>query len=615
MRKSRPAGLPRSVQAELKARQRGESGESSFKGTRETIESIAVAVVLAFLFRAFVAEAFVIPTGSMAPTLQGRHMDVTCEQCGCPYRTGASIENDKDDDYQVIATTCPICRYTMELKKDQDANQKSFNGDRILVSKFAYEFAEPDRWDVIVFKFPGNAKQNYIKRLVGLPNETIWVRHGDIYSASNADAEPADGDFRIARKEPFKLRAMLQMVHDTRYRAPELVRVGWPARWQDWSSPEAPAWRARPDDAGFETAAVPEGTAWLRYRHVVPRYEDWEDLVRGTVPHRLAEGRVTGQLIADYYPYNHGVERRGDVLVWNSSGFHWVGDLAVECDAVEVRGDRGSLLLDLVEGGVHYTCRIDVATGEAVLSIDEGRRRFVGRDGVEVQHPKATTKVHGPGTYDLRFSNCDDQLLLWVNASVVEFDGPTTYQPDEHVKPVWSPQDPGDLEPIGLGASGTAVSVANLRVLRDVYYVAAAGFNTDDEYDSRLLERDPLYLQKSAEAPPRVSGVAGETRERFIRHILADPASWQSTRLFDARRDDVRFTMAADQFFPLGDNSPQSRDARLWTQSGFSTNNPDPPPYVERELLTGKALLIYWPHAWRRPIPFFPNFRRMGLIR
>jgi signal peptidase I len=48
---------------------------------RETIESIAVAVVLAFLFRAFVAEAFVIPTGSMAPTLQGRHMDVVCEKC------------------------------------------------------------------------------------------------------------------------------------------------------------------------------------------------------------------------------------------------------------------------------------------------------------------------------------------------------------------------------------------------------------------------------------------------------------------------------------------------------------------------------------------------------
>ena len=38
---------------------------------RETIESIVVALVLAFLFRTFEAEAFVIPTGSMAPTLMG----------------------------------------------------------------------------------------------------------------------------------------------------------------------------------------------------------------------------------------------------------------------------------------------------------------------------------------------------------------------------------------------------------------------------------------------------------------------------------------------------------------------------------------------------------------
>src|SRR5438067_1059753 len=40
---------------------------------RETIESIVVAFVLAFLFRTFEAEAFVIPTGSMAPTLYGQH--------------------------------------------------------------------------------------------------------------------------------------------------------------------------------------------------------------------------------------------------------------------------------------------------------------------------------------------------------------------------------------------------------------------------------------------------------------------------------------------------------------------------------------------------------------
>src|SRR6188768_3378676 len=49
---------------------------------KETLESILVAFILAFIFRAFVVEAFVIPTGSMAPTLLGAHMRFTCKDCG-----------------------------------------------------------------------------------------------------------------------------------------------------------------------------------------------------------------------------------------------------------------------------------------------------------------------------------------------------------------------------------------------------------------------------------------------------------------------------------------------------------------------------------------------------
>ena len=178
--------------------------EKNPHATRETVESIVVAVILAFLFRAFVAEAFVIPTGSMAPTLQGRHMDVRCPQCEHSYRTGASSENrDNSNIREVKQTTCPICRYTMDLQKSSKPNHNSFNGDRILVSKFAYLLGAPERWDVIVFKYPGNAKQNYIKRLIGLPGESVRIRHGDI-SVRTASEAP----YTIARKPPAKVKAM-----------------------------------------------------------------------------------------------------------------------------------------------------------------------------------------------------------------------------------------------------------------------------------------------------------------------------------------------------------------------------------------------------------------------
>ena len=65
-----------------------------------------------------------------------------------------------------------------------------------------------------------------------------------------------------------------------------------------------------------------------------------------------------------------------------------------------------------------------------------------------------------------------------------------------------------------------------------------------------------------------------------------------------------------DQFFVLGDNSGQSSDGRLWIGQYW----------VERELLIGKALFIYWPHGWKIPyVPLpinpVPYFQRMHFVR
>jgi signal peptidase I len=146
---------------------------------RETVESIIVAFILAFLFRAFVAEAFVIPTGSMAPTLMGAHKDLTCSECGSQYQVGASLEFESDTGARtgnyVIGSNSSICRSVNPIDFS-DANQATFSGDRILVSKFDYVLSKPKRWDVLVFKFPEEARMNYIKRLIGLPDEQLMIR-------------------------------------------------------------------------------------------------------------------------------------------------------------------------------------------------------------------------------------------------------------------------------------------------------------------------------------------------------------------------------------------------------------------------------------------------------
>lgn len=577
---------------------------------RETVESIVVAVLLAFLFRTFVGEAFIIPTGSMAPTLQGNHKDVTCAECGYPYQASASSENEDLHQREVVsASTCPLCRYTMELNIDYesarkkmnvardvdlgedetqaavDRNHDSFSGDRILVSKFSYDLTDPARWDVIVFKYPNNAKQNYIKRLIGLPGETVRVRHGDVHIQS-----PQEKGFQIARKPPQKIKAMLQLVHDTHFRSPQLAAAGWPSRWQPGRANGADGWRSLDDDDKLALPNASDGESWLRYRHFITPGEDWFNVLSGDKSVIPQPGPTGGQLITDFYAYNAGTtlndyrNRDGSPLPPPSVlGNHWVGDLALEAD-VTVEGTSGELLLELVEGGARFQCRIDAATGEAKLSILDDQRRFGGgADGTTNTSagttPKGTTAFRGGRQHHVRFTNVDDELRLWVDEALVTFDQATTYDSPANCRPRWSPDDLGDLAPVGIGTSGAAAKIERLKVLRDVYYVAVKFAYSNNEYEQ---DNDETALR-----------------------VFADPASWATHRLFDSRRS-VEFPLEANQFFPMGDNSPQSKDGRLWGE----------PAYVERELLTGKAVLVYWPHAWNGPFNLpIPNVSRMRLIR
>src|ERR1051325_6477322 len=125
---------------------------------KETIESILVAFILAFVFSAFVVEAFVIPSGSMAPTLLGAHMRYRCEECG--YQFDVNYPSDRSDDENInipnktgprtvnvrgrpeerpisLSMHCPNCGLKVPLLKsdpyDSATNSPVHYGDRILV--------------------------------------------------------------------------------------------------------------------------------------------------------------------------------------------------------------------------------------------------------------------------------------------------------------------------------------------------------------------------------------------------------------------------------------------------------------------------------------------------
>ncbi|MCX5707335.1 MAG: signal peptidase I [Candidatus Omnitrophica bacterium] len=105
---------------------------------REWIEAAVFAAFLAFcVIRPFIVQAFKIPTGSMRPTL---------------------------------------------LEGDLILVNKFIYGAKVPFTKFRLPMLrEPGRGDVIVFIYPEDKKKDFIKRLVGLPGETIEIKNGAIY--------------------------------------------------------------------------------------------------------------------------------------------------------------------------------------------------------------------------------------------------------------------------------------------------------------------------------------------------------------------------------------------------------------------------------------------------
>ena len=89
-------------------------------GLRETIETVVFVVVLVLLLKTFLAEAFVIPTGSMATTLLGYHVEVVCDKCGYNYLFNASSEAEPTPGRgdRIQGSWCHNCQAYNPLRTD-----------------------------------------------------------------------------------------------------------------------------------------------------------------------------------------------------------------------------------------------------------------------------------------------------------------------------------------------------------------------------------------------------------------------------------------------------------------------------------------------------------------
>jgi signal peptidase I len=63
-------------------------------------------------------------------------------------------------------------------------------GDRVIASRLSYLYGSPKRGDIVVFKYPDDEKENFTKRVIGLPGDTVEVKEGNVYISGKKIDEP-----------------------------------------------------------------------------------------------------------------------------------------------------------------------------------------------------------------------------------------------------------------------------------------------------------------------------------------------------------------------------------------------------------------------------------------
>lgn len=190
-------------------------------------------LLLAVGLRAWLVMGLIEPVtvagSSMAPALRGPFNEIQCARCNHQFDIGAEFPAER--------VACLRCGYAGNTAEGLLVHR----GDRLLVDRTAFEFRLPQRWETVVFHAPEDG-QLTVKRVVGLPGETVHLSAGDVW---------VDG--QIARKPLDAMRAMRQLVHEESRHA------------RRWQPTVGSGWQWHTGAWHFARNSLPG--QWLVYQH------------------------------------------------------------------------------------------------------------------------------------------------------------------------------------------------------------------------------------------------------------------------------------------------------------------------------------------------------------
>ena len=342
---------------------------------------------------------------------------------------------------------CPNCGH----RSTREVEQPIHPGDQLLVNKVSYHFRDPKRWEPVLFRSTQPSVEYCLKRVVGLPKENVVISQGDLW---------VNGQ-RLKKDWP-TLMSMALVVHDSRFAS---------------TSPRAvQRWRSLKAESGWER--VGNGYRCSPDAQTSPR-QQFDIIGYQHLDFRRGDPQATDK-ITDDYAYNQTLSRR----------LYPTDDLVLSAK-IQCQGS-GSLSFQL------GNCRLQLDCDQQL-----GALFYAGRQ--IASFPWDVRQLQQPT--QLEVATVDRQFFLVIDNKVCfsrDLEAGSEASPSAVADR--TAEWPEHVPRLAIGSKGLAIRVADLRVLRDVYY----------------------------------------TRE--------------ITGVIESRTEEC--SLGEDEFFVLGDNSPVSLDSR-----------------------------------------------------
>lgn len=540
---------------------------------KETLTAIVISFTMAFVFRGFVVEGFLIPTGSMAPTLLGKHMLIKNPDTGVEWEVGPwdySMRTypqfplpEQGGAAGPISLNDPLTGQAIER-----GSERLRAGDRLFVLKYLNGVYEPKRWDVTVFKAPHVDPQNYIKRLVGLPGEQIALVDGDVFFTTPDN-----------HTEGIGVAAWGEPVWQTARKPERVQRAVWQPVFDSFYTPDPATQQALPPSARFESPWKASGAGWsgidageaYRYEGSTPTVLSWDSSVHP---------------IDDYTAYNQ--VRRG--------AQRWDRDES-----------ESKLVFPVSDISMRFGIEPDAA-GLEVKGVLTARgfefRAAVAADGARIERRTAPTADEPDPAWAVVDSSDKAGLLPAGKVTNVEF---------WHVdQALWLFVD-GELVCGGIEAGAYELTPAE-RVLAATGRELGALLEQNPRLDSSALADSRIFRRPAPRW--RFSG-GGFTLHRVA---LDRDLHYQIGRNATLGGHPGHFPTLSDEHYMLcGDNSANSLDSRYWDVEYpwiTETIHGGVPSYglVHQDLVIGRAFVVYLPSPYYRGlVPMF-DFGKMRWI-